>query len=287
VNGYRFVQPQGADRAAAHELPGLWFSERELYSLLMAHQLLSGLDTDGGLSRHLQPLLERIHTLLAHSTAGQSAAGGAPALTERVRILVAARRAVPLRCFERVGEALMRRQRLHLRYRTRGRGETGERDVSPQRLVHHRNTWYLDAWCHRVQALRRFALDAVEDAQLLDTPARELPLATVQRQMDAGYGIYAGSRPRWAVLRFAPQAAQWVSREQWHPQQRGRWLPDGHWELRLPYAHENELLMDLLRHGDEVEVLRPAALRAALVERLQRALARYGPAAGPAPAADA
>ena len=26
------------------ELPGLWFSERELYSLLMAHQLLAGLD---------------------------------------------------------------------------------------------------------------------------------------------------------------------------------------------------------------------------------------------------
>ena len=38
-----------------HELPGLWFSERELYSLLMAHQLLSELDADGVISRHLQP----------------------------------------------------------------------------------------------------------------------------------------------------------------------------------------------------------------------------------------
>jgi hypothetical protein len=30
----------------------------------MAHQLLAGLDSDGLLSRHLQPLLDRIHQLL-------------------------------------------------------------------------------------------------------------------------------------------------------------------------------------------------------------------------------
>jgi len=63
-NGYRFATGAAAWRGEKHELPGLWFSERELYSLLMAHQLLSGLDADGMLSRHLQPLLERIHELL-------------------------------------------------------------------------------------------------------------------------------------------------------------------------------------------------------------------------------
>jgi predicted DNA-binding transcriptional regulator YafY len=284
VNGYRFAPGTGADRATSHELPGLWFSERELYSLLMAHQLLSGLEVEGaGLSRHLQPLLDRIHALLAHS--GASGAGNGPgetpaahtaqALMQRVRIIVSARRDVPARCFEQVGEALMRRRRLHLRYLTRGRGTVSERDVSPQRLVHHRNTWYLDAWCHRALALRRFALDAVETAQVLDDAAREMPLATVQSAMDAGYGIYAGAKPRWAVLRFAPLAAQWVSRERWHPEQQGRWLADGQWELRLPYTGETELVMDVLRHGDEVEVIRPAALREAVVQRLGRALQRY------------
>lgn len=286
VNGYRFVAGTGADRATSHELPGLWFSERELYSLLMAHQLLSGLEVEGaGLSRHLQPLLDRIHTLLAHSADGGSppaaadSADSAAALMQRVRIIVSARREVPARCFEQVGEALMRRRRLHLRYLTRGRGTVSERAVSPQRLVHHRNTWYLDAWCHRADALRRFALDAIEEAQLLPERVRELPLATVQKAMDAGYGIYAGGRARWAVLRFAPQAAQWVSRERWHPEQTGRWLPDGRWELRLPYTGDTELVMDVLRHGDEVEVVRPPTLRAAVVQRLAGALAQYRGAA--------
>lgn len=271
VNGYRFGTPQGAARGQAHELPGLWFSERELYSLLMAHQLLSGLDTDGLLSRHLQPLLDRIHQMLGQTDGEQ----GAEALMTRVRIISAAKRPVPSRFFELVGEALLKRRRVHLRYLTRGRGEVSERDVSPQRLVHHRNTWYLDAFCHRAADLRRFALDAIETAALLDIQARELPIKTVQARMDAGYGIYAGGRSQWAVLHFAPQAAQWISREEWHPEQQGRWLGDGRYELKLPYTDETELVMDLLRQGDEVTVVAPASLRAAIRQRLQRAAALY------------
>ncbi len=274
ANGYRFGASTGAAREQKHELPGLWFNERELYSLLMAYQLLSGLDADGMLSRHLQPLLERIHQMLG-TVEGTD---GAEALTKRVRILSAARRPVPTRFFELVGEALLRRRRLQMRYLTRGRGEVGERTVSPQRLVHHRNTWYLDAWCHKVEGLRRFALDAIETAALLDTPSRELPMKTVQAEMDAGYGIYAGSRRRWAVLHFEPQAAQWISREEWHPEQRGRWMTDGRYELKLPYVDETELVMDLLRQGDEVTVAGPPELREAVRRRLERATARYGAA---------
>ena len=268
LNGYRF----GAARAGArHELPGLWFDESELYSLLMAQQLLAGLDTGGLLARHLQPLLDRIHHLLG-SGEGREAADR---LMQRVRIVSALRRPVPSRFFERVSAALLNRRRLHLRYLTRGRGETSERDVSPQRLVHYRNTWYLDAWCHRADALRRFALDAIEEASLLDMPAQEVAMADVEAEMDGGYGIYAGGLQRWAVLLFDRQAAQWASREEWHPLQEGRWLDDGQFEMRLPYVDETELVMDVLRQGDQVKVLAPTELAAAVMQRLKAAAARY------------
>jgi len=169
LNGYRFGAAYAGGR---HELPGLWFDEAELYSLLTAHQLLSSLDSGGLLSRHLQPLLGRIQQLLG---SGEGAA--AEKLMQRVKIVTALRRPVPSQFFERVSAALLARRRLHLRYLTRGRSEVGERDVSPQRLVHYRNTWYLDAWCNRAHALRRFALDAMETAILLDEAATEIPLA--------------------------------------------------------------------------------------------------------------
>jgi predicted DNA-binding transcriptional regulator YafY len=264
VNGYRFAQDA---RVARHELPGLWFDERELYSLLMAHQLLSGLDADGSFSRHLQPLLERIHQLLGSSDD--------QTLLKRVKIVNAAQRPVPGRWFEIVAEALLQRRRVHLRYLTRGRGAVSERDVSPQRLVHYRNTWYLDAWCHRADGLRRFALDAIEDAQSLPAKARDIAMKQVQAEMDAGYGVYAGGTRQWATLVFTAQAAQWIARELWHPEQQGRWLDDGRYELKLPYVDDTELLMDLLRQGGEVEVLAPQGLRQKIAQRLRQAAAVY------------
>ena len=269
-NGYRFASDAAAWRGGKHELPGLWFSERELYSLLMAHQLLSGLDADGTLSRHLQPLLERIHELL-----GPGGDSDAQSLLKRVKIVSALRRPVAPECFERMGEALLRRRRLRMRYLTRARGEVGEREVSPQRLVHYKNTWYLDAWCHSRERLLRFALDAVQDASVLDSRAKDVAMRQVQAEMDAGYGIFAGGTRQLAVLRFAPQAARWISREEWHPEQQGRFLDDGSWELTLPYVDETELVMDLLRQGEQVQVLAPDSLRDAVQRRLAAALAVY------------
>jgi predicted DNA-binding transcriptional regulator YafY len=268
LNGYRFGKTYAGPR---HELPGLWFDEAELYALLTAQQLLGGLDSDGLLSRHLQPLADRIQQLLAGGP-GHDAAGR---ISERVKVVTALRRPVPGRFFERISAALLQRRRLHLRYLTRGRGEVGERDVSPQRLVHYRNTWYLDAWCHRVDAMRRFALDAVEQAQVLESKAKDVPMKRVQTEMDAGYGIYAGGEQRWARLVFNARAAPWASREEWHPQQQGRWLDDGSYELRLPYVDDTELVMDLLRQGDQVRVLEPPALARAVHERLRAAAALY------------
>ena len=277
LNGYRFGSGYAGPK---HEQRGLWFDERELYSLLMAQQLLAGLDSDGLLSRHLQPLLDRIHQLLGSAGGGEAGEAAAQRLMKRVKVVSALRRPVPSRFFERVSAALLARQRLHLRYLTRGRREVSERDVSPQRLVHYRGTWYLDAWCHRVDALRRFALDAIEQATLLDQPAREVAMKRVQAEMDAGYGIYAGGTRRWAVLAFDAQAAQWASREEWHPEQQGRWLADGRYELRLPYVDDTELVMDLLRQGEQVQVLAPPDLVQAVRRRLAAAAALYGDAAG-------
>lgn len=277
LNGYRFEQDSRTPRR--QELPGLWFNETELYSLLTAQQLFAGLDADGPLARHLQPLLERIHQMLGRG----EGADAAERVVQRVKVVTALRRPVPTRFFEAVSSALLQRRRVHLRYLTRGRGEVSERDVSPQRLVHYRSTWYLDAWCHRANALRRFALDAIEQAQVLDQPAQELPLAEVQAAMDAGYGIYAGRRQQWAVLVFNPQAAQWASREEWHPQQQGRWVKDGSWQLRVPYSDATELIMDVLRQGDELRVVSPPSLVRAVKARLLAAAALYddgGPGQG-------
>ena len=261
--GYK-LQAQPGDRAQAqHQLPGVWFSEREIHALLTMHQLIQGLDEGGVLARHLQPLLDKLQGMLGD---GPQDAGE---LLKRVRIVSQARRPVSSQWFELFGDALVRRLQVRMLYRTRGREATTWRVVSPQRLTHYRSTWYLDAWCHTKSQLLRFALDAVQQAQVLELRAKEIPLKKLQATLDAGYGIFAGSRPQWATLVFSAAAARWVSQEEWHAQQRGQWLSDGCYQLEVPFTNQTELVMDVLRHSGEVRVVAPPSLAQAVMDQLR------------------
>jgi predicted DNA-binding transcriptional regulator YafY len=275
-NGYRFEGAgAAASPAARHELPGLWFNEDEIHALLTMHQLLSSLDDSGVLARHLAPMLERLQGMLGAD------ATQARELMRRVKVIGTARRRVPSGWFELMGSAVVRRQRVWLRYFKRSDRSESQREVSPQRLVNYRNTWYLDAWCHASDGLRRFALDAVREARALDTRAKNVAVRDLEAALDAGYGIYGGasSGVRWATLEFEPDAAQWVANEEWHPQQRSRWLGGaegvGRYELQVPYSEPMELAMDILRHGDSVVVTGDKTLVAAIGSRLARAASRY------------
>ncbi|MGE4052479.1 MAG: helix-turn-helix transcriptional regulator, partial [Piscinibacter sp.] len=231
----------------------------------------AGLDDDGVLSRHLQPMLERLQGMLG------SDAAESRELMRRIKVIGTARRRVPSRWFERLGSALVQRRRVWLRYFKRSDRRESEREVSPQRLVHYRATWYLDAWCHASDGLRRFALDAVRGAEVLETKAKNVPVRELEAALDAGYGIYGGgdAKVKWATLLFTAEAAQWVANEEWHPQQKSRHLADGRYELQVPYTDATELAMDILRHGDSVQVTGDKALAAAIAQRLASAAAQY------------
>jgi predicted DNA-binding transcriptional regulator YafY len=188
---------------------------------------------------------------------------------------VAARR-MQLDHFEKVGSALLHRKRLFITYQARGTNEVTEREVSPQRLMHYRENWYLDAWCHLRKALRAFSVDAIRRAEILEKPAREVSEKTLDAVLGAGYGIFSGRKLHWAKLRFTPERARWVSCEQWHPRQKGKFEEDGSFLLEIPYADTRELTMDILKYGPDVEVLGPQALRSEVIGLLRRAQGRYG-----------
>lgn len=250
------------------ELPGLWFSPDELHALLSIQQLLSRLGP-GLLERELQPLRDRIERVLAHQRPGGSD------IAERIRFLPVAIRRLDGGVFRACASAVLQRRRLRLNYHGRSRDAASERTVSPQRLTHYRDNWYLDAWCHASRGPRRFALDRINRPRVLDQPARELDQEAMERHFGAGYGIFGGPVRQLAVLRFSSDAARWVADESWHPDQQGRLLADGRYELRIPYGEPTELVMDVLRYGAAVEVLAPATLRRAVIERLQEALDAY------------
>jgi predicted DNA-binding transcriptional regulator YafY len=141
--------------------------------------------------------------------------------------------------------------------------------------VYYRENWYLDAWCHLRNELRSFAVDAIRRADIVETPAKNVPDKTLDSVLGAGYGIFSGRKVQWAKLRFSPERSRWVKSEKWHPRQRGKMLADGRYVLELPYSDPRELVMDILRYGADAEVLAPAALREQVVSRFRAALTLY------------
>ena len=102
-----------------------------------------------------------------------------------------------------------------------------------------------------------------------------MPIKTIEAALDAGYGVFSGARLQWATLRFTSEAAQWVQHEQWHPKQQATLHDDGSLTLRLPYSDATELAMDILRHGEQVKVLAPAALAKRVALATRQAAAQY------------
>lgn len=253
-----------------YELPGVWFSAGEIHALLSMQQLLAAFDAGGLLAEHVGPLRQRLLGML------ESATDSADDIARRIRILSAAARHYAPQHFQHIAAALMERRRLSIEYVARSNGDTSQREISPQRLTHYRDNWYLDAWCHLRDELRSFAVDAIKTVKTIDAVAQEIPEGELDAALGAGYGIFAGAEVQWATLLFTPERARWVAAEHWHPEQQGSFLDDGSYQLRLPYSNDPELIMDILKYGPDCQVVAPAGLREKVVGLLKAAVGRYG-----------
>ncbi|MFZ4534902.1 helix-turn-helix transcriptional regulator [Propionivibrio sp.] len=257
---------------AQYELPGLWFSAEEIHALLTMQHLLVNLDTGGMLGPHIKPLLSRLTALLG------TADNPVEEIVRRIHIETVGAREFHLDNFQAVGSALLRRKRLIIDYYAKGKDELTQREVSPQRLVHYRNNWYLDAWCHVRNDLRAFAVDSIRRAEILEKPAKNVSEKRLNEVLGAGYGIFAGENVRWATLRFSPERSRWVASERWHPQQKGSFLEDGHYELTLPYSNDPELLMDILKYGADCMVMAPDDLKTRVSDEIGKMAKVYATA---------
>jgi predicted DNA-binding transcriptional regulator YafY len=258
--GYRYSNGE-------FNLPGLWFSEPEVYALLLVQALLDKLQP-GIVRDQLKPFETKLRGLLGKS------APGADSILDRIEVNVAPQRPVDPTHFQAICDATLRRKQLKMSYYSRYRGTESERTVSPQRVIYYRGNWYLDAWCHEKMASRRFAVDAVRSVSVLDERAKETS-AELSGTGQHGYGIFAGPAEQVAVLIFDPVAARWVGEEEWHPEQRLTTLPNDSVQLVVPYSHPQEIMMDILRHGPHVEVVRPASLRSAVADSHREAAEKY------------
>ena len=174
---------------------------------------------------------------------------------------------------ERVADlqgAVARRHAMRLTYYTATRDEITERVVDPMRVLVVGGRIYLEAWCRRAEAVRRFRADRIESATELDEPAAPPP--DVQFT-DVSEGIFSPSPELPLVTLRIGRWSRWIT--EYYPCERvveespERWLvslraSDLAWARRL-----------VLGLGPDVAVLGPPELVTAVRGESQSALSAY------------
>jgi proteasome accessory factor C len=262
--GYRYDKSD----ESPFELPGLWFTRDEIEALLCFDSAVENLQP-GFFKDLFEPMKKRFEPAL------KSQKTSIASLRERIKILSIASRSCDQEIFRAIASAVVRRRRITITHRGLAADKTEQRSVSPQTLVRYRDNWYLDAFCHLRNGLRTFALNRIESA----TPAKGKFLAVPEEKMKSffseAYGIFTGPADKKAVIDFFGTAARDVSRQEWHPKQKGQWIDKKTYRLAIPYGHDRELLMDVLKWGADARIVSPSSLKNKAVSILSQTIKNY------------
>ncbi|BBP46419.1 transcriptional regulator [Thiosulfatimonas sediminis] len=246
-----------------------WLSSEELNGLIALYHSVDNL-SNGALQGLLNPVKERIIGAISQ----QQSANKLP--KSPIKIIEIANRQLDPQLFQQLHRCIAQRTVITVLYWKRSDDQQQIRTLSPQQLVRYKDNWYVDAYCHQVNDLRSFALDAIiKVTESLPSQYRQIEPREIDRHFQQSYGIFSGQATQTASLHFDEYITRWVEHEIWHPQQISEKQPDGSLIMHLPYHHDIELIQDILKHGSNVKVLAPQDLKDKVKQRLAQAWEAY------------
>ena len=221
----------------------------------------------GFINDELDPVREHIDKILVARHIAPKA------FVNRIKIIASNKQIESSSLFNTVSEAMLAKRQLELNYQGYNGAKT-QRTISPQKLIHYQENWYLDCYCHLRNGLRSFKLSRMLSATKLTTKAKQIPQKELNAYFTSSYGMFSGKAKHTARLRFYGDAAREVAMQQWHAQQTREW--DGHdYLISFPYNDDRELIRDILKYANNVEVISPAKLKHKIQNIAKNVLGMY------------
>jgi proteasome accessory factor C len=157
-------------------------------------------------------------------------------------------------------------------YWTEARGEITARSIEPHLLVNARDAWYVVSWCRLAGEQRTFRLDRIRSAKVRKARFRRHPEMTAGPYLPWGdRPVSGGTQAQSASVWCSPQIARWLEEE--HPSSERH--SDGSVLVEIPYASEEWLVKELVKHQGEAVLFEPVALRRTVAAQAEAILRRY------------
>ena len=249
-------------------LPMVYLSSAELSALMLAKKMLQDISGEC-LGDEITSIVDKITNVLnKHSTAGNHIDGA-------VSFQSVGYSPAPEKVFKSILEACLRRSRLVFKYYSPASNETNVRTVDPYHLFNYMGTWHLVAYCHLRRHMRDFTLSRISEVEIQEETFEVPSHFNVKEYFHSSFGLYKGGGKREITIRFAPQKAKWVKGQIWHRNQKLKELKDGSIELSFEVADFSEVMREVLKYGDGVEVIKPKDLRDLVVQEAKNILKIY------------
>jgi predicted DNA-binding transcriptional regulator YafY len=192
-------------------------------------------------------------------------------------------------CRPEVLEALERgvleQRRVRILYESRHSGQFDWREIDPLRIYFLQRSLYLYARCpDKTPSFRTFRLNRVREVRFTPVRSPRIPYEKCfHRQMGNAFLHFMGDETQRVVVRFTPQAADYVAEGLWHDSQSLEFQPDGCLLFSARVSAPREVLRWASGFGlDAAEVLEPEWLRREAAEQAWNLARRYAPDAGEA-----
>lgn len=248
---------------ADFELPAARISAGELGALLISRRLLCDASA-GHLEEELASVVNKLGGILSSHLPGTLAPD--EAFSFRWNQFVPTKNDD----FQRVCQALLGARILSFDYHSPTQIAPARRSVEPHHLVNYQGTWHLIAYCRWRQDWRDFVLPRMAAVRVSSDSFTYRPRVDWEPLLTGTFGIFQNRETFTVTLRFTPQRSRLVNGQIWHPDQQIAHAEDGSLLLTVPASHPAEILMSILGHGAEVEVLAPDWLRLQVEEEIER-----------------
>ena len=122
-------------------------------------------------------------------------------------------------------------------------------------------TWHLIGYCRLRKEIRDFALSRISDANV-STESFKIPsVFDFKKYFLSTFGLYKGKFTKEVTLRFTPEKSKWIKDQIWYKNQKVKLLKYESLEISFPVSDFSEIKREILKHGDQVEVIKPNTLR--------------------------
>src|SRR4030066_857879 len=249
-------------------LPLIYLSSEELSSLLIARKFLQDI-SERYIGEEISSVVQKITAILQKHMADGNM------IDDALSFQLIEYSPAPEEVFKSVLEGCLKRRSLSFTYRSLTRDDETTRTVDPYHLLNYMGTWHLIAYCHLRHGLRNFVFGRMSDLKVLENTFTVPKSFNIQEHLQSAFGIYKGIPTKEVCLRFSPEKARWIIGQVWHKDQKTKILKDGSLELSFPVASFAEIMMEILKHGSGVEVIRPKALRELIEEEARSILKIY------------